>query len=57
MNNELVEIKEKELNIFQKIRKAFFKMQKFTIEKYKKAPDYIKEDDENRRIRSSCRLR
>ena len=46
MDNELIEVQEKKLNIFQRIRMSLFKRQQFTMEKYIKAPDYIKEDDE-----------
>ena len=46
MDNKLIEVQEKKLNIFQRIRMSLFKRQQFTMQKYIKAPDYIKEDDE-----------
>lgn len=46
MDNLPIKAKEKKLNIFQKIRLAIFKNQKFSMEKYINAPEYIKEDDD-----------
>lgn len=45
MSNLPIELKEKKLNILQKLRLALFKAQKFTMKKYINAPEYIKSDD------------
>lgn len=45
MDNLPVKAKEKKMNIFQKIRLALFKRQKFTMERYINAPEYIKTDN------------
>ena len=45
MDNLPIKAKEKKLNIIQKIRLAMFRNQKFSIDKYIKAPEYIKTDN------------
>lgn len=45
MNELSTEVKKQKLNIFQKIRLAMFRNKTFDIEKYGKAPDYIKKDN------------
>jgi len=42
MDNLPIEIEDKKLNFIQKIRIQIFKNQKFSMKKYKKAPEYIK---------------
>lgn len=45
MSNLPIKSKEKKLNILQKLRLTLFKAQKFTMEKYINAPEYIKTND------------
>ena len=45
MNEISTEVKKEKFNIIQKIRLGIFKMRKFDIKRYAKAPEYIKKDD------------
>ena len=45
MNNLPVDFQREKINAFQKLRLALFRLQKYNIKKYEKAPDYIKRDD------------